>query len=176
MSFPASWAMVRAICFYPPLWAEGCGCGPFPSRGLFCQLLLILSWPLCPRALHTREWGGARPQEKLPVPPFPWTKGHSGDFSHKYKSLLQGDLASPPLDTEEAGIAEFYPAAPPYQCALTAAVTVASSDLCHRRGHSRPSPTIRCFLNMLRALLFSSLCSTSFILSLEKCSLLCLHS
>lgn len=87
-----------------------------------------------------RQSGGdgaalARPQEKFPIPPFSWTKGHFSDFSHKYKSLLQGDLLSLPLGTEEADIIPPHQL-PFYKYVQTLAVTMASSDLvCHTPGH-----------------------------------------
>lgn len=85
------WPTVRAIYFWPLLWEQGCGCGPFssPSEGLLWELPLILSWPQGPRASRTkRRRGGAasaRALDKLPVLPFPRTRAHSSDFPYKHE-------------------------------------------------------------------------------------------
>lgn len=95
MSFPVSWTIVRANCFYPPalgrqvwLWSLPFQKGSFTDCFSSSPGSPVLG--LCVQRCREGE-ALTRPQERFPIPPLSQTRGHSSDFSHGDKSLLQGD-------------------------------------------------------------------------------------
>lgn len=140
---------------------------PFLPEGFIWEWPRILSWPQCTRALQTKGRGGealARAQEKLPLPPFLWTRAHSSGF-HEVRSKVTCGSTSGCRRGRHCTSPSSQP--PPYKPAFTPAVTGLARLMGHCLWRSCPSQTICCFLNILRTFLFAGLCSTSFIFSLS---------